>query len=53
MKRVEWVIVLEGNYPGLCTRCGAKLHLPLPQPLLVWTAAAFAFVRLHKDCKEK
>ena len=51
--KTDWIVLVGGDYPGLCTRCGATLHLPLPQPLLVWTAAAQAFVKLHKGCKEK
>jgi hypothetical protein len=51
--KVDWVVVGDGDCPGLCLRCGKKLHLPLPQPLTVWVAAARAFVKIHSRCVEK
>jgi hypothetical protein len=52
--KTEWIVYVGDNeYPGQCTRCGERLHLPLPQPLNVFIAASKAFVTLHRCCKEK
>lgn len=53
--KCDWVVFVfgENEYPIQCYRCGGKLHLPLPQPVAVFVAAAKAFARLHKDCPPK
>lgn len=46
--------VRKGGSEAWCTVCGEVSPLPIPPvPLQVWTAAAKAFVQLHRGCAKK
>lgn len=53
MSRAEWVVFDAYTGYTLCTRCGVRLNLPLPQPVSIFVAATNAFVEIHENCDEK
>ena len=53
MSDVDWVVVKQGDLSFHCLRCGAKDALELPCSIDVWLAAARAFQKSHRRCRER
>lgn len=57
-KKVDWIIAHDGSqgenaYAFECLRCGQKQRFVVPIAVDIWLAAAKAFEKMHKGCKEQ
>ena len=57
MAKHEWIIAHDGSQGEdamavECKRCGEKQRFVLPISITVWCAAAKAFEKVHKLCKD-
>lgn len=54
-KLTDWIVVKYDVQPAiqLCTRCGTHDNFPFNQPIGYVSDVLKAFIKAHRNCKEK